>query len=218
MSSDSEMGVAGDGKKGLDAQWKGSAEMVKSKTMSAKNAWGKSTGYADSLIEQGMEATRAQQMENWRNQQEVQAARNQHRWLTDDFDKRQTDSDWRSLSNFVGEKVQDVDLDQEFGRVVPGDITGVIELRGRINSSQVYEFALKNPFMGFSDFRARFTGMSNAAEWSVTPMEGSLNGRGDPTQFIVKYRPMSPTVSQGYLVVETDEEKWTYQLFGQGSM
>lgn len=212
------MGVAGDGKKGLDAAWKGSAEMVKSKTMSAKNAWGKSTGYADTLIEQGMEATRAQQMENWRNQQEVQAARNQHRWLTDDFDNRQTDTDWRSLSNFSGEQVQNVDLDQEFGSVVPGEITGVIELLGRINSSQVYEFSLKNSFMGFSDFRARFTGMSNAAEWSVTPTEGSLNGRGDPTQFIVKYRPMSPTVSQGYLVVETDEEKWTYQLFGQGSM
>jgi hypothetical protein len=219
MSSDTEMGVAGDGKQGLSAEWKGSAEMVKSKNMSAKNAWGKNTGYADTLMDQGMEATRAQQMENWRNQQEVQAARNQQRWLTDNFDTRRTsDESSRNLSNFVGEQVRDVDLDQELGNVVPGEITGVIELLGRINSSQVYEFSLKNPFMGFSDFRARFTGMSNAAEWSVAPTEGALNGRGDPTQFIVKYRPMSPTVSQGYLVVETDEDKWTYQLFGQASM
>lgn len=212
------MGVAGDGKAGLAAEWKGGAEMAKSKAMSAKNAWGKVTGYADTLIEQGVEATRAQQMENWRNQQEVQAARTEHRWLTDNFDNSKEDEDWRNLSNFVGEKVQDTDLDQEFGVVVPGEITGVVELSGRINSNQVYEFSIKNPFMGFSDFRARFTGMSNAAEWSVTPTEGSLNGRGDPTQFIVKYRPMNPAVSQGYLVVETEEDKWTYQLFGQASM
>jgi hypothetical protein len=65
------MGVAGDGQKGLEKEWKGSAEMAKSKTMSAKNAWGKSSGYADTLISQGMEATRAQQLENWQNQQEV---------------------------------------------------------------------------------------------------------------------------------------------------
>lgn len=212
-----EMGVAGDGSKGLDKEWKGAAEMAKSKTMSAKNAWGRSTGYADQLIADGMEETRAQQMENWKNQREVQQARNDQRWLTDEFDQR-PDDDWRSLSSFVGEQVQDVDLDQEFGDVVPGPVTGMIELQGRINSNQVFEFALKNPFMGFSDFRARFTGMSNPSEWSVTPTEGSLNGRGDPTQFVVKFRPQNPTVSTGYLVVETDEDKWTYQLAGTGSM
>ena len=65
------MGVAGDGNKGLEKEWAGAAEMAKSKTMSAKNAWGKSTGYAETLIDQGMEATRAQQLENWQNQQEV---------------------------------------------------------------------------------------------------------------------------------------------------
>ena len=44
--------------------------MAKSKTMSAKNAWGKSTGYADALIEKGVDNQRAQQLENWMNQQE----------------------------------------------------------------------------------------------------------------------------------------------------
>jgi hypothetical protein len=216
-----EMGVAGDGSKGLDKEWKGQAELGKSKTMSAKNAWGKSTGYANELIDQGMEATRAQQMENWRNQREVVAERNQHRWLTDDFDNtsKKGEQDWRTLSSFAGERVQDdVNLDQEFGEVVPGPETGTIELRGRLNQFAVHEFAIKNPFMGFSDFRARFTGMNNPSEWSVSPTEGSLNGRGDPTQFTVKFRGQSPTVSEGYLVVQTEDDKWTYKLIGITSM
>jgi hypothetical protein len=60
---DGQMGVAGDGKKGLDKEWEGEAQMANSKAMSAKNAWGKSTGYAEKLIEEGMEGQRAQQLE-----------------------------------------------------------------------------------------------------------------------------------------------------------
>lgn len=211
------MGVAGDGKAGLEKEWQGGAELVKSKTMSAKNAWGKSTGYASSLIEQGMEATRAQQMENWRNQREIKAQRDEHRWMTDEFDSK-TDENWRALSTFQGEQVTDTDLDVLLGAVQPGDITGTIELRGRLNQSQVHEFSIKNSFMGFSDFRARFTQMTNPSDWSVTPTEGSLNGRGDPTEFMVKFRPQNPALSEGYLVIETEEDKWTYRLSGVASM
>jgi len=214
---DGQMGVAGDGKAGLDKEWSGAAEMAKSKTMSAKNAWGKSTGYADTLIDQGMEATRAQQMENWRNQREVQREREQHRWMTDEFDNK-PDEDWRSLSSFGGEQVTDTDIDQELGQVAPGEITGNIELTGRLNQAAVHEFSLKNPFMGFSDFRARFTGMNSPQDWTVEPTEGSLNGRGDPTQFMVKFRPQNPQLSEGYLVVETEDDKWTYKLIGTASM
>ena len=39
-----EMGVAGDGQQGLDKEWDKSLEMAKSKTMSAKVAWGKVSG------------------------------------------------------------------------------------------------------------------------------------------------------------------------------
>jgi hypothetical protein len=55
---DGQMGVAGDGKKGLEKAWSGEAELGKSKSMSAKNAWGKSTGYADELMEKGVEQVR----------------------------------------------------------------------------------------------------------------------------------------------------------------
>lgn len=212
-----EMGVAGDGKKGLEKEWQGGAEMAKSKTMSAKNAWGKSTGYAETLISQGVEQSRAQQLENWRNQREVLEQRNQHKYMTDEFDNK-TDEDWRKLSTFGGEQVQDVDLDRELGDVKPGPITGTIELSARLNRNEVYEFSLKNPFMGFSDFRARFTGMTNPSDWTVTPTDGSLNGRGDPTDFIVKFRPQSPSLSEGYLVIDTEDDKWTYRLIGTASM
>ena len=72
--------------------------------------------------------------------------------------------------------------------------------------------------MGFSDFRAAFTPETNTAEWSVEPAEGSLNGRGDPTEFVVKFRPSSPALSEGYLVVETEDDKWSWKLAGTGSM
>jgi len=62
------MGVAGDGNSKLENF--DMSSMAKSKTMSAKNAWGKSTGYADDLIEKGVDNQRAQQLENWMNQQE----------------------------------------------------------------------------------------------------------------------------------------------------
>jgi hypothetical protein len=212
------MGVAGDGKKGLDKEWQGAAEMAKSKTMSAKNAWGKSTGYAETLIEQGVEQSRAQQLENWRNQQEVKAERDRHRWMTDQFDQRREDEDWRQLSTFGGGPVTDVDLDAELGAVQAGDVTQVVELNTRINRAETFEFALKNPFMGFSDFRARFTPDTNVNDWSIEPTEGSLNGRGDPTQFLLKFRPSNPGTQEGYLIVETEEDKWTYKLIGTASM
>lgn len=71
--------------------------------------------------------------------------------------------------------------------------------------------------MGFSDFRARFTD-GTSSEWTVEPTEGALNGRGKPVDFMVKYRPQNPGVTSGYLVVETEEDKWTWELHGTASM
>jgi hypothetical protein len=216
-----QMGVAGDGNTGLEKEWEKTAEMAKSKVMSAKNSWGKATGYAEELIEKGYDTARAQQLENWKNQQEVQMERNQHKYFTDQFDKiaESADEDWRKLSSFGVERTQDFDLNEVFGPVIPGGINcGEIALSGRMNQFQVFEMKIKNPFMGFSDFRAAFTYDTNTAEWSVSPTEGSLNGRGDPTEFIVKFRPSSIGVSEGFLVIETEDDKWTWKLTGIGSM
>lgn len=104
---DGQMGVAGDGNSKL-ASFDMTA-MAKSKTMSAKNAWGKSTGYADDLIAKGVDTQRAQQLENWNNQQEVLASRKeQQKYMMDDFDKPGGDEDenWRNLSKFGVERNQ----------------------------------------------------------------------------------------------------------------
>ena len=81
--------------------------------MSAKNAWGSNTGYADELRSKGVDTARAQQMENWKNQQEVLNARKQQRWLTEDFDSaaKAGEQDWRKLSDYAGVRVADTDLD-----------------------------------------------------------------------------------------------------------
>ena len=75
---------------------------------SAKNAWGTNTGYGDSLREQGVDTARAQQLENWHNQQEVLAQRKNQRWMTEDFDNQvdNADEDWRKLASFGVERNQ----------------------------------------------------------------------------------------------------------------
>jgi len=218
---DGQMGVAGDGNKGLDKEWSGQAQVFdKSRQRSAKVAWGTSTGYADELVKSGMEATRAQQMENWQNQQELRNQRNQQKYMTDQFDQSTTttaEDDWRALSKFGVERNQEFDLDATFGAVEPGNtVYHHIELNSRANRAEVFEFNLLNSFMGYSDFRARFT-PGTGDEWSVEPNEGSLNGKKG-TDFVVKYRPNGPGVSSGYLVIQTEDDKWTFQVTGTGSM
>jgi hypothetical protein len=70
--------------------------------------------------------------------------------------------------------------------------------------------------MGFSDFRAAFT-PGTPMDWTVTPGEGSLNGRAG-TDFIVRFRPQNPGTTEGYLVIDTEDDKWTYKLIGSTSM
>jgi hypothetical protein len=74
----------------------------------------------------------------------------------------------------------------------------------------------QNNFMGFSDFRAAFAAPNNG-EWSVEPSEGSISGR-EATEFVVKYRPSTIGVSETYLVIDTEDDKWTWKCTGTGSM
>lgn len=104
---DGQMGVAGDGKKGLEKFGSDvTPSFAKSKSMSAKNAWGTSTGYAAKLIDDGVEVVRAQQMENWMNQQELRRKKNAHKALTDSFDAVTYEEDWRALAKFGVERNQ----------------------------------------------------------------------------------------------------------------
>merc|ERR1712157_225927 len=200
---DGQMGVAGDGNRGLEKLGQGDPSMAKSKMMSAKNAWGTSSGYAEQLRDQGVETSRAQQLENWHNQQEVLRMRQSARDMTDNFDQITYEEDWRALAKFGVERNQEFDLNESFGSVQAGDITDTFQIKG----SSYVEFQLKNEYMGFADFRAAFS-PETSEEWSVEPSEGSSSK--PPVDFIVKFSPASMGVSEGYLVIETEDMKKTY--------
>mmetsp|Transcript_16522 Transcript_16522/g.35901 ORF Transcript_16522/g.35901 Transcript_16522/m.35901 type:complete len:312 (+) Transcript_16522:92-1027(+) len=213
---DGQMGVAGDGNKGLE-KMDAVPQMAKSKMMSAKNAWGTSSGYADQLLSSNpkMDTARAQQLENWANQQEVRAKNLQMKEMADNFDSQQSsdEENWRQLAKFGVERTQDFDMEEEFGPVVAGDdIEGVIELTTATNRVATHDIYLRNPYMGFADFRAAFT-TDTPMDWSVEPAEGSIMQRED-THFTVKFRPQGPGMIEGYLVIETEDFKKTWKVQG----
>jgi len=212
---DGQMGVAGDGNKGLEKIGQ-SPSFATSKFMSAKNAWGSSTGYAEELRSQGVETARAQQLENWHNQREVVKKKNQMNDQAAAYESQYSDEEnWRSLAKFGIDRNQEFDMNAAFGDTASiGDtITGTIELHTRMNTLVYHEFSLKNDFMGFADFRAAFTPETNTQDWIVEPTEGSLSK--EPVNFIVKFRPSGqPGLSEGYLVIETEDMKKTYKLIG----
>jgi len=211
---DGQMGVAGDGKEGLD-KMDSTPSFAASKFRSAKNAWGTSSGYADSLRDQGMETSRAQQMENWANQREVHAKSKEMQYMTEQFDSVAAvgEEDWRTLAKFGVERNQEDDLSETLGAVTVGEnLEGIIELTSNLNYPAIYEFSLINDYMGFADFRAVFT-EGTSQDWVIEPAEGSLSSK-TKVDFIVKYRPQSPGVTEGYLVVETEDMKKTWKLIG----
>lgn len=211
---DGQMGVAGDGSKGLE-KMDNVPQIAQSKMMSAKNAWGTSTGYADDLRDTGMDTARAQQLENWANQQEVRAKNQQLKQMADNFDAQQSteEENWRQLAKFGVERNEEFDLDEEFGPVAAGDdIEDTIEVKTALNRVATHDLYLRNPFMGFADFRAAFTS-DTPMDWSVEPNEGSLMQRED-THFTVKFKPQGPGAIEGYLVIETEDFKKTWKVTG----
>jgi hypothetical protein len=151
---DGQMGVAGDGSTSLETF--DTTEVVKSKSMSAKNAWGTNSGYGDSLRDQGMDTARAQQLENWANQQEVLNQRKAQRSMTDDFDAVDADENWRELAKFGVERNTATNLDEEFGAVAAGDIEGTIEVTaGMTGAAAVHEFGIRVSLLLLIASRAR---------------------------------------------------------------
>lgn len=215
---DGQMGVAGDGNKGLEKMGSGPSvtpSYDNSRARSAKNAWGTSSGYADELMAKnpGMDVSRAQQMENWANQREVWKKQQYVKEIEQTLSAQQStaEEDWRKLAKFGVERNQDFDLDAAFGAVVPGNVDATLEFKTLIGRAETHEIEFKNEYMGFADFRARFTSDS-AAGFDVHPAEGSCSKT--PTTLTVRYRPDSIGVNEATLVIETEDFKKTYKLIG----
>lgn len=222
---DGQMGVAGDGTTGLDKSDFQTGEIAKAPTWdrsrerSAKNAWGTSTGYAEELVDKGVDVARAQQLENWAAQQTIKKEKDHQKFMTESFDTVENEEeDWRALSKFGIERNTDTNLNEEFGAV---SIEGAdmqpttIELSARPGTMTggigVHELNIKNPYMGFSDFRASFTADTQPG-WSVDPQEGALSK--EATMFQIKFRPEGPGVFEGYLVLETEDFKKAWKVVG----
>jgi len=220
---DGQQGVSGDGQVGLDKSDFNTGEiansqqrnMAKSNMRSAKNAWGSSTGYAQQLIEEkGMDISRAQQLENWHNQREILAKSKAQQAMAEAFEtSSDAEEDWRALAKFGVERNQDFNLDKTFGEVVESDIIeGTFEFNVRTGGVQVHELVVENEYMGFADFRASLTPDTTPC-YTLTPTEGSLQ-RGNPTTFIIRYKPDNIGTFTGALVIETEDFKKTWKLIG----
>ncbi|GMH78437.1 hypothetical protein TrST_g4755 [Triparma strigata] len=233
---DGQMGVAGDGNSQLeDIGEDTSQRMVKktdqnvvrpdefkvkttSRERSARNAWGSGdSSYSDALREKGVDTQKAQRLENWQKQQEVLRERKKARYETDEFDaidEAPAEEDWRLLSKFGVERNQDFDLEEAFGPVTPDldNTEETIEMHTNVNSVAFTTLNLKNLYMGFADFRAALSS-DTSLEWSIEPEEGSLN-KSDETEFILRFKPSTPGVSEGYLVIETEDWKKTWKVIG----
>lgn len=104
-------------------------------------------------------------------------------------------------------------MNEAFGQVSieGGELEGTIEINTRVGGTGYQEFLLKNPFMGFADFRASLTPESGAS-WTITPVEGALSK--EPTQFSVRFTPGSMGISEGHLIIETEDFKKVWKLVG----
>ncbi len=93
-----------------------------------------------------------------------------------------------------------------------GEMEGTIDLVARTGSIGYHEFGLKNPYMGFADFRATFS-PETPPGWTVQPTEGSLMQR-EETKFTVRYTAQQMGVTEGYLIIETEDFKKVWKLIG----
>ena len=117
---------------------------------------------------------------------------------------------------FISNFQQDVNLNDAFGAVSAdvAEYEEIIEIAARTGSMAVgiHEIYLKNPYMGFADFRAAFTPESGNA-FSVTPAEGSITQK-EATAFQIRFKPESIGTFEGSLVIQTEDFKKVWKIIG----
>lgn len=183
---------------------------------------------------------RRQQLENWRNQQELQAQQRAKISQLESITGETVGSGWKkgSNKNYLGamdsQAVEDPDASwnqykpKPVGTKLDGteweeikveddfeitDTVDVLSERGRPGTSTIN---LKNPLNTFEPFHCQFIGESTG--FDCEPKQGTLNRRsGDPIPLKVIFKSNEPGVTKvATLVVETEEgDKWYYKINGQ---
>lgn len=205
---DSEMGLSGDGNVGLKNLGREESPHL-ARTFTAKihseesyQQGVASMSYEDELLQAnpGMDQVRARQLENWATQQEIALA---NRYMNE-----RSQESYGSDEGYFYEDTEDLSTPVEAG----DDLEGTITLKAPINRVARHDIMLKNPFMGFAKSRAAFVGDA-CSEWSVTPSDGFLK-QNEATHFAVCFKPHSPGISMGHLVIETEDFKKTWKVVG----
>lgn len=206
---DSEMGLTGDGAIGLQQFGRDVTPHLMRTSARSRDyephdevIMAQSMSYAGELMHSNpnMDAVRAQQLENWAEQREI-SNYNKHMYYgkTDEYHDNMNVDDYAREYQFE-EHVE-----------AGGDYEGIISLRAPLNGIARHDLLLKNPYMGFAEFRAAFVGDTN--DWFVTPSDGVLK-QHEETHFAVQFRPRNHGITSGYLVIETEDFKKTWKVVG----
>jgi hypothetical protein len=208
-----------------------------------KITFGYTTGYADKLKESGMTAVdeygddrlmaRRQQLENWANQQahksrQVKAREEFAEQTGTNYDaRRATDSYFETIANGVpndddkftmikGDAKPKAATAAAVG-LVKGPITQKIEMTASYPRPSFATIAVQNDVMGFAEFAVGFAEGSTPEDFQISPTSGELNGRrGAPTELALVFKPNAPGgVREAFIVVQTEESKWTYHVVGK---
>lgn len=182
-----------------------------------------------------MLAARRQQLENWANQRALKAEQNQGLQELADLTGVEYDPRFGSKTYFdVLSKDKNAMSDDnkftitkgearkeaatELAVLEKGDITATIEMTSAFPKPSFFELKHENDVMGYEDFVVGFSDDSDngGADFQISPISGTLNGRrGDPTPIMITFKPDSPGgVRNAYMIIETEESKWTYHLLG----
>mmetsp|Transcript_76437 Transcript_76437/g.218920 ORF Transcript_76437/g.218920 Transcript_76437/m.218920 type:complete len:174 (-) Transcript_76437:808-1329(-) len=95
------------------------------------------------------------------------------------------------------------------------EITDTIEMTCQFPKPSFYEIKVENDVISFEDFVVGFAA-GDAGDFQITPTAGELNRRGGEPQILsVVFKPNAPGGTRdAWLVVQTEESKWTYHLTG----
>ena len=234
-SAQERRGAGGRGAKGIG----GDSKQVQ------KNLFGYTTGYSEKLKDKGMVDiddngedrlyARRQQLENWRNQQELKlkqveglqemAARTgveydsrratQSYFNALDSAEKNDDAKW----NMYKGEAKDEALTEAVMGMEKGDVTETFEVTAAFPKPSFFTVKVFNDINPYQDFKVGFSSDTpdGAEDWQVAPLSGELNRRGgDPTELSVVFKPRAPggAPREAWMIVETEESRWTYHLIG----
>jgi len=188
--------------------------------------------YGDDMLH-----ARRQQLENWGNQRELKKKQiAQMQEISDytgvEYDERRAT---QSYMNVLGKKGPMND-NAKFN-IIQGDGAGTAEAtelstdltKGPITETLTitcaypkptfYELKVYNDAMSYEHFKVGWApeSVNGGSDFQVTPVAGELNRRGgEPTSLSLTFKPSAPGGEPRvcYLVVETEESKFTYEILG----